>query len=1680
MSKHEKKRSRLSPYLVPDTSGDKPFPTSGRSGLEASALNLRDVLLDSWMAHGARNLMVPRFDPVEGYSPIDDPRLANDPEAKLALIDSMSGDETDYRYRQLIEDRERKRMLQSRGASWSYLAAEFFDPINYIPLAGLAGVGFKQGAKLGAVGIGALSVGQEALRLGTDPLYTKQEAVTNIATSALFGAVVGGALGRFLKLPGQPFDPNNPGIGNAASAAHVIEARARLDDVVERQKHNPAVYDLGQQQVADAKGNPTRVADTVTMQAAKPKNAPEGMVLGAVDKTGEVKGSATNSIDDAVLRSEGRQPAALVPVKEAPKLSSEKLASMFSPGSYLLPAGVKILAEELAKVAANPQTAKVLREIAESDESVAIKRAFEAGLINKASRFNTKGAVLSVALNTLDRLRKLADGSMNGAVRFVPSSRRNRKRPVLEVIENAPTVGEATHVVKRAPDGTPGEVKPVSQATKEELDAAKKGGTAPDGSKVDFMRRLADSELDDVLGIRKGSDVHEALIKSAEARVERLRRGAREAQDRLDTLRKVAHATARKVPKRAEKELESVVGRLTQDADALEKVIVKERLAASDALAHDGDVSVSTIQPTGVGLEKLHWSELPYFLLKNNKLGELSEKLAHEVRLLADEISGAPGLQMLGASEGVTTLPSAEASVWQWHAVYKGAASTMESAYLKYLGESAAGNVGRSVFFKRVKQDLIDPLSSGVASGARRLAGRPARPNAVPDKLTYRQFREMIGRALANNDTIPANVPKDAVPHLQESIAAWRKVIVDMGQEMEALGILRSRRTAQKQIEKFDTEIGTHEAVLAARENELLALRKFDVGQPDEAKFAIEDALVEKVRKILEREPTRQDLVAFIMSRRRQIARDIEYHEGKIAEAEALKGELVEWLVETEGREQIHFPRMFRPDLIQQNEEVVKDLLRRHFRKNPVSIRIDRELDPKTGEPSGPIRVRRVGHSLEDDELEERVEAAYAHLLREVDHTNEAATQEKILDRMRDAVANAAAALAHAKRQIPKSLSEGVIEGTRFEKVVDDLGNEVLGKITWKKAGTAIVHINREAIAREYKNPGPLSNLGVDVVDGPAFWREKYGIKSEEELVKFVEEHERAHARLWRRHADETLDEFERRVNQEALRVFRGGKIETEDVQRLTLKFEGLKRRLAEMEAMRHGSTRAQVGRRSIDVDTRDFLDFVETDVEVVMTNYIKRMAPRIEIARRFGDHMMERRLGELVRSIDNEINRLENETNMPQLEFREEKERVLQAAADLRDKVVGVYGFPEDPSAWSVRALEMARSFSVITVMGKAWLASLVDTGKVIWTEGLTRSFGAVFDSFAKGTAKDSGIYMAREEANLAGVVSEMTFATKAAAMLDLGPQVYGRSRIEQQIHQGAGKMFILNGLALWTDVAKSFAGGLASSRIIEYAARAAEGKATQKQLEALSRAGISKEVAKLIAMEWRNAGGKVVDGLHIANTTAWRNPEVQRLFRAALAQEVNTIILTPGAADKLNFMSKPLGATILQYRGFAMAATWRIAASALQQRDKAALSGILALVALGILVDKIKRPDWVEPNVAQTVWRGIEISGVMGIVTDINAAIEAASGQEFGISPLLDFNKTWNSTNWATRMGVLGPAAYQWANLAYALFDPSATGNQQARALRYMVPFSNHLLWDDAFRRTQRELGQFLGGDQ
>lgn len=504
-----------------------------------------------------------------------------------------------------------------------------------------------------------------------------------------------------------------------------------------------------------------------------------------------------------------------------------------------------------------------------------------------------------------------------------------------------------------------------------------------------------------------------------------------------------------------------------------------------------------------------------------------------------------------------------------------------------------------------------------------------------------------------------------------------------------------------------------------------------------------------------------------------------------------------------------------------------------------------------------------------------------------------------------------------------------------------------------------------------------------------------------------------------------------------------------------------------------------------IDIPELGGRGFIETDIQAVTKSYHRGMSMAIEAARRYGDPSMQSRLDDIAEQIDVEIDlAISNKDYDLAKTLSDEKEIQMGAATELRDRSLGTFGMPNDPSSIGNRSIDFTKNMMTMAMMGKPLIAAFADTGKIAVAVGFKKALGGAFTRFTTDAAefKKAGF-----EVEKAGEVSEFVLHTQYDAMTNNSTGYHsGGTRVEAAAQKGANAMFYLNGLSVWTDIMKKYAGSWIQSDMIE-AILKENGKLgvtpSQRELDTLRRLGVSPEMSKSIAEEW-NASGAIGPGngtnkLYLANTDKWADEGARRVFRSALGEEVRNAVVTPGSADKLSFMSKPLGSMITQFKTFGVSSTWRTTMAGLQQRDARVFHGVASMVAMGYMIDMIRSSAFDDRPLLSIdrLLSAVEYSGATGILFDLNNIVEnvsGAAGMPIGIRPGLGIDPRFGDPNLATAVGAVGgPAINLTANLIDALID---SDKSVVKAGSRFVPLNQLLWWSNVTQRMTSGLSEII----
>jgi hypothetical protein len=471
---------------------------------------------------------------------------------------------------------------------------------------------------------------------------------------------------------------------------------------------------------------------------------------------------------------------------------------------------------------------------------------------------------------------------------------------------------------------------------------------------------------------------------------------------------------------------------------------------------------------------------------------------------------------------------------------------------------------------------------------------------------------------------------------------------------------------------------------------------------------------------------------------------------------------------------------------------------------------------------------------------------------------------------------------------------------------------------------------------------------------------------------------------------------------------------------------------------------------RTLDIDDNLVKDFLVNDVETVMRHHTRTVGMDIELTAKFGDIDMKKQIDMVTEEY---VEIIKNAPASERAALRKQHKRDVRDIEALRDRNRGTYGVPEDPFRLLSRSLRIAKSFNVLTMMGGAAITSTSDVARLVMVDGFGDSL-----KVASRMLKDPVFRkMARAETREAGQAMDQVLGTRAMQMADIADNFGNRMGVEKALLGSAQVMFTVNGLNTWNTMMKEVASVMTANRMNRAVSAVGQKSATSKQISNLAASGIDENMALRISDELGKYGDKVGD-LHLPNTSLWDDANAAFHYRAAISQDVDRVIVTPGAGDRALWTSTEWGSTIAQFKSFGQAFFQRGIVRGLQEPDVNLLIGTGALIGMGFLVNEVKgaiRGGQQKKSMGVKIMDAVDRSGALGWVTDADNALEVISNGRLGLRP---FTGTGGRPSKLRDMGrVLGPSFSTAANVADTV-GSTLQGSVNTKAARNLTPFQNH----------------------
>ena len=478
------------------------------------------------------------------------------------------------------------------------------------------------------------------------------------------------------------------------------------------------------------------------------------------------------------------------------------------------------------------------------------------------------------------------------------------------------------------------------------------------------------------------------------------------------------------------------------------------------------------------------------------------------------------------------------------------------------------------------------------------------------------------------------------------------------------------------------------------------------------------------------------------------------------------------------------------------------------------------------------------------------------------------------------------------------------------------------------------------------------------------------------------------------------------------------------------------------------GALRGPLKARRFTIEDDLIEEFLENDIEALGTRYLQQTGADIELTRKFGNVTLDNEIKQIQ---DYYSEAMKKASGKEAVKLGNKMDADIRDIAGMRDRIRGVYGFQED-NVWT-RIGRSSRDLNYLRLLGGVTVSSLPDAARIVMAEGFTKTFSRGLGALATNTKQ---FKLAAAEAKRYGIGTDVLMSGKAEVIADVGDYTQGGTMVERGLRSAANKFGRINFLDYWTS-------GMKQLHAVTMQTSIFDGLSKGKFDKRLTRLGIDKQSA-MDMMEQVNKYGKNEDGVWITNAKNWDRPDLERMWGAAMRKESDRVIIMPGQEKPL-FMSSELGKSIGQFRSFILSATQRVLVAGVQGQDHNAIGGAISLVGMGMFSYYLKSNiAGRETSDDPTAWviEGIDRSGAVGVIGEINNTIEKISSNSVGLRPLLGISAP--ASRFVSRSvseSLLGPTFGSLLSTTVAASNALTSKGEMTeadvRALRRLIPLQN-----------------------
>lgn len=459
--------------------------------------------------------------------------------------------------------------------------------------------------------------------------------------------------------------------------------------------------------------------------------------------------------------------------------------------------------------------------------------------------------------------------------------------------------------------------------------------------------------------------------------------------------------------------------------------------------------------------------------------------------------------------------------------------------------------------------------------------------------------------------------------------------------------------------------------------------------------------------------------------------------------------------------------------------------------------------------------------------------------------------------------------------------------------------------------------------------------------------------------------------------------------------------------------------------------------------------EFLENDIELLGPRFLQNVAGDVELVKMFGDVNMTDQLRDINIWYGKQANNT-SLTSKQQQKLEKNREQDIRNISGMRDRIRGVYGYTEDNIF--TRTMRASRDLNYLRLLGGVTVTSFPDVARVFMAEGFVRTFKSGLIPLIANTKTFN---VSAAESKRYGIGS-VALTRRSAIIADVADYAQGNTAFERGLSSASRNFGRINLLDRWTAGIKQVHAVTMQTSVFDSLQK---GKFDKR----LERLGIDKQSAKDMWEQVKKHGEKT-EGVWVTNAKNWDRPDLERMWGAAVRKESDRVIVVPGQEKPL-FMSRPMGQTIGQFKSFILSTNQRMVIAALQGQDHNAIGGFAMLVGMGAFTYFLKQKESgreISDDPAVWVMEGIDRSGAIGILSELNGLVEKISSNSVGLRPLLgtstpaskQVSRSIAENLAGPTLGGLLPTVIQAIN---AVASGQEMTDSDVRAIRRLIPYQN-----------------------